>query len=178
MMKTIEIIIDGEKYQAQMSADEIKKLVEKPVRTGYERVGHRSNYYFVHGNGNVKMSPEDCDNIDDASYNAANYYSDKTLAENNARAEKLIRQLRRFAVEENAKVGVALDWEDKTQGKFKLFFDYGRVQVDCMHCSKDFGQIYFATVENAKKAIDTFRDELLWYFTEYKDYYVEEEKND
>lgn len=176
-MKTIEIIIDGKTYQAQMSVDEIKKLVEKPVRTGYERVEVKGEYY-VSWTEEIGTLNENNLGMDDIYYNAANYYSDETLAENNARAEKLIRQLRRFAVEENTKAGVALDWKNKAQKKFKLSFDYGRVQVDCMCYSKDFGQIYFATVEITEKAIETFKDELMWYFAEYKDYYVEEERNE
>ena len=177
-MKTIEIIIDGKKFTAQMSADEIKKLVEKPVRTGYERADNRNHYYYSDTVGEIGVTVEFQNNVDSKRYNTANYYTDKILAEDNIRADNLMRQLRRFAVEENAKAGVALDWEDKTQGKFNLSFVWGRVQVDCMHYSKDFGQIYFATVEIAEKAIKTFKDELMWYFTEYKDYYVEDSNDD
>lgn len=177
MMKTIEIIIDGKTYQAQMSVDEIKKLVGKPVRTGYERI-ELNGKYFVSWTEEIGTLNENNLGMDDMYYNAANYYSDETLAENIARAETLIRQLRRFAVEENAKAGVVLDWEDKTQGKFNLSFVCGRFQVDCMRYAKNFGQIYFATAEIAKKAIETFKNELMWYFTEYKDYYVEEESDD
>ena len=35
--------------------------------------------------------------------------------------------------------------------------------------TKYFGGIYFDTAEAANLAISTFRDELIWYFTEYKD---------
>ena len=176
--KTIEIIIDGKTYQAQMSVDEIKKLVEKPVRTGYERAEKRNKYYCAWNYINASNHIETNDSDDCSFYNTANYYTDKTLAENNARADKLMRQLRRFAVEENAKAGVVLDWDGETQKKFKLSFFYGQVQTDCVRYTKDFGQIYFATVEIARKAIETFKDELMWYFMEYKDYYVEEEKDD
>ena len=179
-MKAIEIIIDGKTYQTQMSVDEIKKLVEKPVRTGYERVEYRSNYYFTHGDGNVKISPEDCDNIDDASYNIANYYADKTLAKNNARADKLMRQLRRFAVEGNAKTGITLDWSDGDQYKYYIEFNYRiiKIEIDCYQACRNFGNIYFTTEEIALKAIEAFKNELFWYFMEYKGYYVEGENHD
>ena len=29
--------------------------------------------------------------------------------------------------------------------------------------------VYFDSLENAQKAIDAFKDELMWYFTEYRD---------
>ena len=53
-MKAIEIIIDGKTYQTQMSVDEIKKLVEKPVRTGYERALNIESILFYWGWGPVK----------------------------------------------------------------------------------------------------------------------------
>ena len=178
-MKTIEIIIDGKKYQAQMSVDEVKKLVEKPVRTGYERVEVKGEYY-VSWTEQIGTLNENNFEMDGIYYNAANYYSDKALAENNARAEKLIRQLRRFAVEENTKAGVALDWSDGDQYKYYIDFNYRiiKIEINGYQTYRSFGDIYFTTEEITQKAIDTFRDELMWYFTEYKDYYVEGENHD
>ena len=177
-MKTIEIIIDGKTYQAQMSVDEIKKLVKKPVRTGYERVEVNGEYY-VSWTEKIGTLNENNLGMDDIYYNAANYYSDKTLAENNARADKLMRQLRRFAVVENAKVKKMIEWADM-RIKYRIYYDYSVSFINSVAgtTNRDFGGIYFASQEIAKKAIETFKDELTWYFTEYKDYYVEEEKND
>ena len=38
-----------------------------------------------------------------------------------------------------------------------------------MRRTRDFGVIYFDLGETANAAIDEFRDELIWYFTEYKE---------
>ena len=179
-MKTIEIIIDGEKYQAQMSVDEIKKLVEKPVRTGYERVDNRNHYYYSDAVGEIGVTVETQNNVDSKRHNTANYYSDKTLAENNARAEKLMRQLRRFAVEENAKAGITLDWSDGDQYKYYIDFNYRiiKIEINGYQTYRVFGDIYFTTEEIALKAIEAFKNELLWYFMEYKNYYVEDSNDD
>ena len=106
--------------------------------------------------------------VNKQSYEVANYYSDKTVAENNARADKLMRQLRRFAVEHREK---EIDWNDWEKKKCKICFDYSEKELFVDHFShlRDLFAIYFDSEETANLAIETFRDELVWYFTEYKD---------
>ena len=42
-------------------------------------------------------------------------------------------------------------------------------EVGFWSCGREFGTIFFDSETAAQLAIDTFRDELIWYFTEYKD---------
>ena len=170
-MKDIKIIIDGKEITATID-DSVRQQILSPVKkTGYERVEDNAHYYYVDYDGQVELELEDGHYIDKTAYTIANYYSDKTVAENNARADKLMRQLRRFAVEHREK---ALDWID-TRNTPWVFVIQGdpetkRLSVHKIPCGlKRFGTIYFDSEENAKLAIDTYRDELLWYFTEYKD---------
>lgn len=102
---------------------------------------------------------------DDELYEAANYYSSETLAKNNARADKLMRQLRRFAVEHREN---ELDWNNTYQPKYYIHYDTSLV-IGYIFYTRDFGCIYFDTRETTQAAIETFNDELIWYFTEYKD---------
>ena len=101
-------------------------------------------------------------------YKNANYYSDKKVAENNARADRLMRQLRRFAVE-NAEN--ELNWKNTNQCKYFIYYDYelNRISNGFLNPFRDSFQIYFDTKETSQKAIETFKDELMWYFTEYRD---------
>lgn len=100
-------------------------------------------------------------------YEVANYYSSFDVAYNNARADKLMRQLRRFAVEHREE---ELDW-NSMQNKYYFYFDHDDdiICIESYMSAQDFGAIYFDTDETAQLAIDTFHDELIWYFTEYKD---------
>jgi hypothetical protein len=101
-------------------------------------------------------------------YEIGNYYSDKTVAENNIRADKLMRQLRRFAVEHRKN---ELDWNDEWQEKWSIFYDSQAKRLGAWdaYTSRELSSIYFDYKEVAELAIETFRDELMWYFTKYKD---------
>ena len=164
-----KLIIEGKEIEIEISEEEYKKLQpSEEKKTGYERVPKRGDYFYESGKGDVGTDIEDCYDIDDEYYESANYYSDKTVAENNARADKLMRQLRRFSVE-HRKRGVNLN--DMDTKKHCIYYDYGNNTLGTAFtlCAKTFGTIFFDSEETAQAAIDEFRDELIWYFTEYKD---------
>lgn len=142
--------------------------------TGYERVKESEKYYHIIAIGGTYADFEGNDNFNNNLYAIANYYSDKTVAENNARAEILMRQLRRFAVEHNNQ---EIDWKNKRLGKYEICFDYdgNELFINDYSSIRMFGQIYFTSEEIAKQAIEEFKDDLLWYFTEYCDHVVEAE---
>lgn len=141
--------------------------------TGYERVKESEKYYHINATGETHTDFEDNDNFNNNLYSNANYYSDETVAENNARAEILMRQLRRFAVEHNNQ---EIDWKNKRLGKYEICFDYdgNELFINDYSSIRMFGQIYFTSEEIAKQAIKEFEDELIWYFTEYQDHVVED----
>ena len=164
-----KLIIEGKEIEIEISEEEYKKLQpSEEKKTGYERVPESDIYFYAHSGGYVGTASEDYCNIDNEYYELANYYSDKTVAENNARADKLVRQLRRFAVE-HRECGV--NFNDTNAKKYYICYDYAsdELEVSSVVFSKNFGAIYFDSEETANAAIDEFRDELIWYFTEYKD---------
>ena len=163
-----KLIVEGKEFDIQIMDPELQNLIRPPKKNGYERVDLHENYWTDDGHGYVSVESEDSFEADDNLYNAANYYSDKTVAENNARADALMRKLRRFAVEHRE---YEIDWEDKQTIKYYIYYDYtvSRLFLGCNYCNRQFGAIFFRSQENAELAIDTFRDELIWYFTEYKD---------
>lgn len=167
-MKNAKLIIDGKEIEVLISDETLEKLTNKRI-TGYERVRSGSTYY-ADSRGVVKTFVEctEGSEFDErVVYKTGNYYSDPDVAANNIRADNLMRQLRRFAVE-NRKVNI--DWTDENQNKYYL--DYNRVYgitINIANTWKSFGQIYFDTEETAQQAIEIFKDELLWYFTEYRD---------
>ena len=164
-----KLIIEGKEIEIEISEEEYKKLQSsEEKKTGYERVPESDIYFYAHSGGYVGTASEDYCNIDNEYYELANYYSDKTVAENNARADKLMRQLRRFAVEHRER-GVSFD--DINIEKYYICYDYAsdELEVSSVVFSKNFGAIYFDSIKVARAAIDEFHDELIWYFTEYKD---------
>ena len=160
------LIIEGKEIEIEISEEEYKKL--HPSETGYERVAESDIYFYANTKGDIETACEDCYDIDDEYYESANYYSDKTVAENNARADKLIRQLRRFAVEHREP---GINFNNATTEKYYIICDYENDELRATYTSyaKVFGAIYFDSREVANAAIDKFHDELIWYFNEYKD---------
>ena len=164
-----KLIIEDKEIEVEISEEEYKKLQpSEEKKTGYERVPESDIYFYANTKGDAETACEDCYDVDDEYYESANYYSDKTVAENNARADKLMRQLRRFSVE-HRECGVNLN--DTNTKKYCIYYDYGNNTLGTAFalCAKTFGTIRFDSEETAQAAIDEFRDELIWYFTEYKD---------
>lgn len=164
-----KLIIKDKEIEVEISEEEYKKLQpSEEKKTGYERVAKNGHYFYEFGKGDVESDVEDCYDIDDEYYESANYYSDKTVAENNARADKLMRQLRRFSVEHR---GREVDFNSTETAKHYVYYDCVRDELRTTYTfyAGVFGVIYFDSEETAQAAINEFRDELIWYFTEYKD---------
>ena len=164
-----KLIIEGKEIEIEISEEEYKKIQPpKEKETGYERVPDPNGYFYVNAKGEVEYGVDLYDYIDDKYYNSANYYSSKDIAENNARADKLVRQLRRFAVEHNE---CGVNFNDTNAKKYYVYYDYknDELGVSFVRRTRDFGAIHFDSEETANAAIDEFHDELIWYFTEYKE---------
>ena len=157
-----KLIIDGKEFPIEIQDSELQKLVASKKQTGYERVELDERFYSVRADNSI-FAPIDGRFLDhDAYYDTANYYSSQTVAENNAHADKLMRQLRRFAVEHR---NGGLDYDC---GVYTIHWD-GKLITTIRQYSKDFGNILFDSCNTCNLAIQTFHDELIWYFTEYKD---------
>lgn len=164
-----KLIIEDKEIEVEISEEEYKKLQpSEEKKTGYERVPESDIYFYANSRGYAETACEDYYDVDNECYESANYYSDKTVAENNARADKLMRQLRRFSVE-HRKHGV--DFNDTKTEKHYIYYDCIRDELRTTYTfyAGVFGVIYFDSEETAQAAIDEFHDELIWYFTEYKD---------
>ena len=160
------LIIEGKEIEIEISEKEYKKL--HPSENGYERVPKNSEFYYEHSKGNAESSIDDYYWIDDDYYESANYYSSDIVAENNARADKLMRQLRRFAVQHRE---CEVNFNSTNTEKYYIYYDYAHDKLGTTFTfyARIFGVIYFDSREVANAAIDKFHDELIWYFNEYKD---------
>lgn len=177
----VELKVNDKSVQAEISEEQLKKmglfeqlkelgLVEERSRTGYERVDEDDSYFVddtindghevIGGGGTL---------VNDLYYNNGNYYNDKTIAENNARADRLLRQLRQWQALNDKSISVE-DWEDHGKNKWCIIYGYGleKLYVDYFYCIRLHNVIYFTTREKAEEAIEVFRDELIWYFVEYQ----------
>ena len=86
----VEIKANGKSIQAEISEEQAKILgLAKVTLTGYEGREECNNkkHYFVN---TIDLVIEDENTVlfDQNRYDVGNYYSDKTIAENNARADR------------------------------------------------------------------------------------------
>lgn len=170
MKATVEY--KGKSVTIDIPDAKLEELVAQKPRTGYERVARGELYFSVFAVGDMWPRTEGSGCADGNSYDIALYYTDERLARDNARADTLMRKLRRYAAEH----GGIPTLDEHKQSLFKKY----SIRSDRSECSntgvlyakenggvRDFGQVYFRTKESCEAAIAEFRADLLWYFTEY-----------
>lgn len=177
----VELKVNDKSVQAEISEEQLKKtgifeqlkelgLVEDKPKTGYERMEKGEKYYVIDTEYNSMLNiTEFNDQEDEQCFNAGNYYSDKTIAENNARADRLLRQLRQWQALNDKSISEK-DWNDESKKKWFVAYSYGaeKLYADYYYIMRLPNTIHFATKEKAEEAIEVFRDELIWYFVEYQ----------
>lgn len=161
-----KLIVEGREFPIEIQDPELKKLLKPQKKTGYERKPIGEVYFYVVDADVCSMSEGACF-CDKTSYEVANYYSDITIAENNTRADTLMRKLRRFAVEHREN---KIEWCNHKPSSF-IFYNHrtNELKVAGNDAYQACGVVYFDSEKTAELAIEEFKDELIWYFTEYKD---------
>ena len=155
-----KLVVEGKEFDIEILDPKLQELIA-PKKTGYERVDNNECFYHSTSSGNWIGEDEDVRGAySNDYYSAANYYSSKELAINNIRADKLMRQLRRFAVEHRTK--------DNPNEKFYIYY-VKQVGLQIMRSTDKYIGSWFDTLHAASQAIEAFNDELIWYFTEYRD---------
>lgn len=168
----VELKANGKTVQVEMTEEQAKilGLVEERSRTGYERVEKKETYYVINTEDDSMINiTEFNDQTDERCYNTGNYYNSEIIADNNARADKLLCCLRQWQAL-NDKVISQKDWQDGTLCFYNIKYNYSldMLYAHADSCCRCLNNIYFRTREKAEEAIKTFRDELEWYFTEYQ----------
>ena len=130
--------------------------------TGWERVNEGAETYFISVFQGVDSEFDWHDEIDTRCFDEANYFSTKEKAEEINFKQTLFRKLQRFS-DENG--GNEIDWSCPYSKKFFIAYKDGKLFYDWMTETKYFGQVYFASREVVRNAIELFHDDLIKYFT-------------
>lgn len=161
-----KLVVEGKEFDIEILDPKLQELIAPKKKTGYERVEHGMTFFYHGACGGLTHGYDLHNELCDAQFDSANYFSDKTVAANTSRADELMRQLRRFAVEHRES---NINWVSKTQPKFVINCSSGHLGVVDSTNIHTYGTIYFDRIIDAEAAIEAFKDELIWYFTEYKD---------
>ena len=114
----VELKANGKTVQVEMTEEQAKilGLVEERSRTGYERVEVEETYYLVEVDDEITNMKHN-GQLDRDCYDVGNYYSNKTIAENNARADRLLRHLRQWQAQNDEPISVE-DWNNESKKKW------------------------------------------------------------
>ena len=187
-MKQITIKLnDGTEITAQVDEDEFAKFnkavtlsqntlcasamaLTSRARTGYERVKLGENYYtsahelYYSPREEEQGSNSGCS---DELFKRGNYVNDEQLFDDRDRARVLHDRLEQWQALNDEPV----DWSNlKEKNVWYIEYDYtAQSIIACYTLSvRPVGTLGFSTHAKAQEAIDVFRDELMWYFTEYR----------
>lgn len=143
---------------------EFEEYIEPKSLTGWERVRRSNAFFVVNDESKISLWMEYEGKLEDYNYEKANYFSTKEHAEEINFKQTLFRKLQRFS-DENG--GTEIDWNDEDQTKFSIKYSHysSKLSIDCYNTVQQFGQVYFASKEVARKAIELFHDDLIKYFT-------------
>jgi len=162
-------------FDTEVSDMELKEILdaeEKTKKTGYEKVEKGEFYYAISSlKEAIEFSGDDfLSSNTEKRLKTASYFNDENLAKNIARAERLKYQLRRYAAL-NGGIPSQKDWQNIKIKKWYIDYLYHTETIAFFdtYYYKTFGQIYFKDVKACEKAIEIFKDELIWYFAEFEE---------
>lgn len=158
---------DGREIEVEISEEELKKIEVK--KSPYDIITSENCTIYTVNDKNIvykwqALGYQANDKYLKDVFDAVNSYNDKDFAEKCARADLLMRKLRKFAIESN------LEHERKNNCSYQIVYDKNtKIMASYTRCISlvDFNVILFNTSDDCKEAIETFYDELIWYFTEY-----------
>ena len=166
-MKITGMNAANELVEIEVSASEVLARLNqlKKYPLGYERVDQNEVYFTYDTATHQVLEVDDRRSMDaDQDYDDANYYTDEQLALDNARADKLFRNVRRFAVNEEG--GTTFTENDG----WTIAYDPVSKSVASDHVHDVKRRLFsfaFRHLRSCNECIEEFRDELVWYFTKY-----------
>ena len=143
---------------------DIKKQIEECDKKVFEPIKFGDEYYSISINGNVHAYIFYGSNADKELIDFGNYFKTKEEAKRKCFEIRLHRQLELFALENNEN---EIDWNNTDKNKYYIYYSYDDncLDVEDIYDYRDFGQVYFTSEEIAEKAIETFKYDLIRYFT-------------
>lgn len=161
---------NGKSIEVDLTEEQMEALGLKPElkRTGYE-LGDDKVFFRSLNDGSAQRCSDPCAKT--ICLDNATAYSDYKLAEANARADLLMRRLRRYAAQHGGIPSVE-NWPEHvgaSKSKYYIYFTRaGKIRMDQCLFTHITGCIYFLDPQACEDAIEEFKDELTWYFTEYE----------
>lgn len=172
MKSKLQLMINGKPVliPIQLSEEQIRQLTAainlEEILTGWEEPKIGQKGYYEDEFNNVAEFDIDETTFDFAQklYENDNFYSTRETAENTVRADNVLRRLRHYAISHRATDTVMAD------GGYTITYNY---DLQCLEIGATgswlaLGDMVFDTEEIARKAMNKYATDLIWYFTEGK----------
>ena len=172
MKSKLQLTINGKPVliPIQLSDEQIRQLTAAvnldEILTGWEEPKIGQKGYYEDEFNNVAEFDIDEATIDFAQklYENDNFYSTRETAENTVRADNVLRRLRHYAISHRASDVSMAD------GGYTITYNY---ELECLEIGATgnwlaLGDMVFDTEEIARKAMNKYASDLIWYFTEGK----------
>ena len=152
-----------ENFNTQVT--DIKKQIKECDKKVFKPNKFSKKYYTISTKGKIGSYSFCNDDFDKEIIDFGNYFKTQEEAERKRFEIRLHRQLELFALENN---DTEIDWNIHSE---KYVINYSKKMgpfIIEVYDLKDFGQVYFTSKEIAEKALETFKDDLVRYFTSNK----------
>ena len=172
MKSKLQLTINGKPViiPIQLSEEQIRQLVAsvnmEEILTGWEepKVGQKG--YFEDEFNNVQEFEVTEQTLEFAQklYENDNFFSTKETAENTVRADNVLRRIRHYAISHRTSD------TNMAEGGYTITYNY---EAECLEIGATgnwlaLGDMVFDSEEIARKAMNKYATELIWYFTEGK----------
>ena len=172
MKSKLQLMINGKPVliPIQLSEEQLRQLTAAvnldDMLTGWEEPQIGQTGYFENEFNEVSEFLVDEETLEFAHklYENDNFYSTRETAENTVRADNVLRRLRHFAISHRATD------TNMAEGGYTITYNY---QSECLEIGATgqwlaLGDTVFDTEEIARKAMNKYAADLIWYFTEGK----------
>ena len=172
MKSKLQLIFNGKPViiPIELSEEQINQITNAinfdEIPTGWEepRIGQKG--YFEDEYNNAVEFDVDESTIDFAQklYENDNFFSTRETAENTIRADNVLRRIRHYAISHRATD------TNMAEGGYTITYNYeaGCLEIGATGNWLALGDMVFDTEEIARKAMNKYASELIWYFTEGK----------
>ena len=144
---------------------DIKKQIEECYKKVFKPNKFGEKYYTISTKGKIGSYSFCNDDFDKEIMDFGNYFKTQEEAERKRFEIRLHRQLELFALENN---DTEIDLNIHSEKYIISYRIDGNIFIDKVYSFKDLGQVYFTSKEIAEKALETFKNDLIRYFTSNK----------
>ena len=172
MKSKLQLIINGKPVfiPINLSEGQLRELTAavnlEDMITGWDEPKVGQMGYYENEFNDVSSFQITEDNLDFAHklYESDNFFSTEETAKNTVRADNVLRRLRHFAISHRASDTTMAD------GGYTITYNY---QAECLEIGATgnwlaIGDVVFDNEEIARKAMNKYATDLIWYFTEGK----------